>query len=459
MKNMSQAWQRSKIRNQWHRALFAKKRAELPESLRTPQQFIGLNSVGCGATHSIMEKCNFACSSCYLTEIANFTRPLGFETIKEQLDSLRMHLGARGKVQVTSGEVTLLPVEELGRIVSYARQIGLDPMVMTNGQRLLQVRGYLNTLVEKYGLRKISFHIDTTQKGRLGMTMGLSECDIDPIRERFIELVKDVRRQTGKSLYAAQTITVTPQNFEDIPAVVDWALDHAGTFRILSLLPVAQVGRTADRDAEHITMETVWDAVCAGAGTHLNRHTMSFGHSECNITVPVVVVSAGKRRLIVEVVRKNKTWDQRIFARVIRAYAIPIDVADHRLIVVSQLLWPLLAHPTLLIELFIYGFYRLWGLGRRLPTLAMGLLSLRVKPLLLVVHKFMGRDELETPLGQERLDACTFKLPVDGRMISMCEMNATDQRLRLNRDRLVQKNLLVKAEGKRKRGHNSRGPI
>jgi len=36
----------------------------------------------------------------------------------------------------------------------------------------------------------------------------------------------------------------------------------------------------------------------------------------------------------------------------------------------------------------------------------------------------MSPDELDTPLGQERLQACVFKLPVDGRMVSMCEMNA-----------------------------------
>jgi hypothetical protein len=78
-------------------------------------------------------------------------------------------------------------------------------------------------------------------------------------------LVEAVRRQTGKPLYAAQTVTITPQNFDDIPDVVEWAIRHADSFRILSLLPVAEVGRTADRGAEHITMEGLWNKVCAGA--------------------------------------------------------------------------------------------------------------------------------------------------------------------------------------------------
>jgi molybdenum cofactor biosynthesis enzyme MoaA len=304
--------QRLRVRVRWHRALFAVKRAELPNELRTPQQFIGINSVGCGATHSIMEKCNFSCTSCYLSEVANYTRPLPFEQVATQLDALRAHLGVRGKVQITSGEVTLLPVGELGRIVAYARQIGLDPMVMTNGQRLLQAPSYLSELVEDYGLRKISFHIDTTQKGRPGLSLGQKERDLHPTRERFVRLVEAVRRQTGKPLYAAQTVTITPQNFDDIPDVVEWAIRHADSFRILSLLPVAEVGRTADRGAEHITMEGLWNKVCAGAGKHLNRHTMHFGHSECNITLPVLVVAVGKERLVVEVVRECKSWDRRV---------------------------------------------------------------------------------------------------------------------------------------------------
>ena len=57
---------------------------------------------------------------------------------------------------------------------------------------------------------------------------------------------------------------------------------------------------------------------------------------------------------------------------------------------------------------------------------------MRIKPLAIVVHKFMDAEELATPLGRERLRACTFKVAVDGRMVSMCEVNATDLRRQLN---------------------------
>lgn len=83
--------------------LYQERWQELPPHLRTPQQVAGIHSVACGATHSIMEKCNFACTSCYLSDLANYTLPLPFEKVKLQLQALRSYLGPGGKVQITSG--------------------------------------------------------------------------------------------------------------------------------------------------------------------------------------------------------------------------------------------------------------------------------------------------------------------------------------------------------------------
>ena len=40
----------------------------------------------------------------------------------------------------------------------------------------------------------------------------------------------------------------------------------------------------------------------------------------------------------------------------------------------------------------------------------------------------MSADELDTPRGQERLKSCIFTAPIDGELVSMCEINATDVR-------------------------------
>ncbi len=423
--------------------LLRKRWQELPETVRTPQQLAGVGGVACGATWGVMERCNFACTSCYLSDAANRTRPLPFPEVKAQLDALRKHLGPGGKAQITSGEVTLLDKHELGRIVAYARKIGLDPMVMTNGERFLQDRDYLPTLVRDYGLRKVSFHIDTTQRGRNGMRMNrrLRERDIHWIRERFTTLVRDVRSQTGHHLHAAQTVTVTNHNVEDVADIVAWTLDNLDGFRLLSFLPVAEVGRTKDIRLGDGTpaLDGIWRRICAGIGRPLNRDAMHFGHRSCNITVPVLVLSTGDRHHVVEVAREDRPWDLRVVRRLLRELGLRIDLDDGWLLNGWRALVTLLGRPGLFAELGAYSFYRLWGARRELGAAALSLLRLRrlrLRPLLLVVHSFMSPDELETPVGQERLKACVFKLPVNGRMVSMCEMNATGLRKQLNLQQL-----------------------
>ncbi|HIG16786.1 MAG TPA: hypothetical protein EYQ31_05570 [Candidatus Handelsmanbacteria bacterium] len=48
-----------------------------------------------------MERCNFFCTSCYLSEAANATAPAPFDEIRAQLDELRAYLGPDGKCQIT----------------------------------------------------------------------------------------------------------------------------------------------------------------------------------------------------------------------------------------------------------------------------------------------------------------------------------------------------------------------
>ena len=48
----------------------------------------------------------------------------------------------------------------------------------------------------------------------------------------------------------------------------------------------------------------------------------------------------------------------------------------------------------------------------------------QLQPLVLVSHHFMSRDEIESDAGRERLAHCVFRVPMNGRLVSMCEVNA-----------------------------------
>ncbi|MBT5590052.1 MAG: hypothetical protein HN796_06370 [Gemmatimonadetes bacterium] len=412
----------------------------LPAQLRTEQQLAGIAAVACGATHSVMERCNFACTSCYLSSAANSTQPAPFNEVKTQLDHLRASLGAGGKCQITSGEVTLLEPAELGRLIAYARQIGLDPMVMTNGQRFLQRPDYLLILVRDFGLEKISFHIDNTQKGRPGWRPGMSEEELNPLRDRFAKLVRDTRQQTGKALHAALTMTVTDDNFQGITDVAKWSLANADAIRILSLQPVAPVGRTKDQLSSDLSLDGTWHRVCDSVGKQLNRDALHYGHPACNITVPIVVINTHGTIDVIEAVRAGRAWDQRIMRRALREFHSVVDLGEgvsvgnaRRLTLAVQ------RDPLALCEAIAYGLYRLMGAYRIVLRMLLATLlrsPISVRPLLLVVHHFMGNDELNTDQGRQRLAACVFKLSVDGQLRSMCEVNATGIREQLTKDAL-----------------------
>lgn len=416
--------------------LISEKWLQLDRSLRLPQQAAGRSNNSCGATYGIMEQCNFACTSCYLSDIANHTPALPFAKVQEQLDALRACLGPTGKAQITSGEVTLLDPDELGKIIAYARGIGLDPMLMTNGQRLLQAPGYLPLLISKYGLEKICIHIDTTQKGRKGLIGSMTEEAIHPIRDQFASLIKSVRKKTGRKLHAAQAITITERNFADISRVMRWMLGNLDSFRMISFQPVAKVGRTRDQVDTTINHESVWSEICKGLGRSLNRHAMYFGHPECSTVCPVIVVSFGTRHEFIETVRTDKSWDQRFFSKILRKFGGFNSVHADPMQTSLKLLSLLIRNPDILLELPFYSLYRLWGIRSWFFSFMAHVLSLRpirIRPLAIVVHKFMSAEELRTPAGRERLRACVFRVPADGHMVSMCKLNATSMRRELNR--------------------------
>jgi len=411
---------------------------ELPARVKTSTQLAGVVGVACGATHSIMERCNLACTSCYLTELANRTVPLPFEEVREQLDALRAYLGPGGKAQITSGEVTLLPLADLGRIVAYAREIGLDAMVMTNGVRFLQEPDYLLELVREYGLRKLSFHVDATQRGLRDWRPGMRERELHGLRDQLADLVRETRLRTRASLHAAHTVTLTRDNVRDVPDIVTWSLENADAVRILSFQPVAPVGRTED-GANELSLDAIWELMCRPIGRPLNRHAMHFGHPECNITVPLLVVRTGKADEVVEIVRAGSTADERIFGMLLRVFAPEVNMNRGLRFNAWPVLRTLLGNPAVTLRLALHAARRLWS-ERRIALRGLASLlrgsGLRIRPLVLVVHKFMGAEELATPLGQERLEACVFKLPIDGRMVSMCELNATAMRAEINAERL-----------------------
>jgi len=398
--------------------------------MRTDDQTIGVSSAGCAATHGVMERCDFSCTACYLAHGSNAADAQPFERTKKQLDTIRRHLGPGGNVQITSGEVTLLPVEELRRVVAYARSIDLSPMVMTHGQRFLREPEYLEDLVTKGGLDRIGVHIDTTQRGRDGGDPG-DEVALDPVRDAAAQLVRTTRRNSKQRLFAAHLVTLNRDNHKSAAHIVRWAVRNADAFRMVSFQPVAEVGRTRDRSADQ-HRDAIWKSIEDGLGRTANDHPWLFGHPDCNQFAFFLVVRNGERRDLIEIIRRGSRLDRWFFRRIQRGgLAGYTSNAMPRAEATARLVGRLLRHPRLWVEIPFFVLARglgEWKLGLRTVGSLLRFRKLQVHPFSVVVHHFMDKSMLDTDEGRERLDSCVFRVPVDGEMVPMCTFNGAEMR-------------------------------
>jgi hypothetical protein len=443
------------------RALHQRAWAGLPARWRTPQQMYGRHGLGCGATLGVMPRCDFACTGCYLGEGANRVPPASAAELHAQLRLLRERLGRGGNLQLTDGEVTLRREEDLIALLRAARAEGLIPMLMTHGDAFRRRPGLLERLMREGGLTEVGIHVDTTQRGRLGYRHAETEAALNPLRDEFAALIRRARASTGLRLKAATTVTVGPGNLPGVPDVVRWLLHNADVFQLVSFQPMAQVGRTAEGLGGRVSVEALWAAIAEGLegaadapGLRLARGTMWAGHPGCNRYVPGVVLRREGHAPRFHPVREvgdpvderdtgafYRRWGGVTFRDVARAEAL------------GKVLGMLVGGAGLLARR-LPGFLRHW-LRRLDPAhpwrTALALLRGRARLhwLLFVSHHFMSAAELATPLGRERLAMCVFQVPVDGKLRSMCEVNALGLRERYYAQLQRQAHAREQSEGSR----------
>jgi MoaA/NifB/PqqE/SkfB family radical SAM enzyme len=386
----------------------------LPRALRRPTQFLGRHFAGCAATIGVMPRCDFTCNGCYLGADANRMRPRPLDEIKEQLRLIRSWLGPNGNLQLTDGEVTLRPEPELIELIAYARAIGLVPMLMTHGETLRRKPGLLERLMIGGGLSEVSFHVDTTMRGRRDEFAGVqTEADLGGLRAEFAEMVRAARRRTHQRLEAASTVTVTRDNLDEVPGIVRWFLANADAFKMVSFQPVAAVGRTAPALAG-VDPDELWQRIAEGAGNPtLRRGEAHLGHPACSRFVQGLATRRGKRVGFVPLYRGDQPDEMRLLHELLDRLGGTSFRLDEPRRARMRLARLLLRNADLVVKALPY----LWRLACRTGTV-------RARYFCIVSHHFMSAAETATPLGRERLAACAFRVPIDGRLEPMCGVNA-----------------------------------
>jgi hypothetical protein len=420
------------------RAILAQRWAGLDPTLRLAGQGLGQKATGCGATIGIQPRCDFSCTGCYLGREANDVPALPTAAILRQLDELRRWLGPKSNVQITDGEVTLRPLEELTEILRYARSIGVIPMVMTHGDNLRRRPGLLERLMAEGGLTEISIHVDITQRGRDGYRVPKSELELMPLRDEFAAMVRTARWRTGRNLRAAMTLTVTRDNLPQIADVVRWLVRNRDAFGLVSFQPLAQVGRTR-KNQQGVTADALWREVgraTADFGLELgSTGPMHFGHTACTRFVPLLAIERpGEEPRLFRAIRdepEDVAVMREFFALGLGGAAFRDDRPVEK---AARFLGMVRTAPG-----WLLGRVRRWmddrsrrEVGISLPHLIVESLRgrLRFDGLTLTSHHFMSPEETRTPVGRERLAACVFRLPYKGEMVPMCRMNAEGVRER-----------------------------
>lgn len=397
------------------RQVLAARWQALPEALRSPVQFQGRQYAGCGATIGAMPRCDFACAGCYLGTDANHARPRPVAELREQLNELRRWLGPGGNVQITDGEVSLRDEKDVIALLRHARAIGLVPMLMSHGETFRRRSGLLERLMVDGGLTELSLHVDTTMRGRRDHFAGAeSEVALHPLRSQFAEMIRTARRRTGRRLEVASTVTVTEDNLGGVSDIVRWFLANADAFKMVSFQPLARVGRTRD-ELRRVTVEALWDRIAEGSGAgELDSAQGWLGHPACSRFVQGLAgVRHGQARFA-PLYHRHDDAEMSLLRELLDRLGGTTFRRDSPFQAGRRALAMLRHHGGFLARRVVPHLLRTWRRSR----------VWRPRYFCIVSHHFMSASEIETPLGQERLAACAFRVPVGGRLEPMCAVNA-----------------------------------
>lgn len=232
-------------------------------------------------------------------------------------------------------------------------------------------------------------------------------------------MIREVGRKAGRALRAATTMTVTADNLAGVPAGIRWLVKNADAFRLISFQSVAQVGRTLDGLGGTVTVEALWAAIAEGFS--------------CSRYLPGVVVAESGADPVFHPIRyEGDPVRTRYFDGFLERFGGVTFRLDSRRERAARILALALRAPGFVIGGLVPYAAHWCRLANSTDPLGFAIRLIRgsasVTSLVIVSHHFMSEPELKTALGQERLGLCVFHVPVDGRLVPMCEVNATGMR-------------------------------
>lgn len=178
------------------------------------------------------DQCNIVCLGCYRKKIVGHR---SLEQLKEDILFLKRWRNVYN-ISIAGGEPLMHP--DIVEIVSFIKQNGMEPLVLSNGRAL--TRELLRDL-KKAGMLGFSFHIDSLQKREPQWT-GKTEAELNEYREEMLEITSSV------DMYCNFGMTVYRSNFEQINDVIRWANKHIDRVHGLVMITFRAAGTSGDVD-------------------------------------------------------------------------------------------------------------------------------------------------------------------------------------------------------------------
>ena len=176
----------------------------------------------------VTDRCNISCKGCYRTTLAGHK---SFDDIKTEILFLEEWRNINN-VHLAGGEPLIHP--DIVEIVRFVRSRGLNPVIISNGQRLTKD---LLVRLKEAGLAELSFHVDSGQT-RPEWT-GKDDGALNQLRQQYVDLLWDVGGVTCNF-----NMTVNPRTIHRVPEVLRWALGNQGKISGLTLIALRGFPRT-----------------------------------------------------------------------------------------------------------------------------------------------------------------------------------------------------------------------
>lgn len=350
-------------------------------------------AMGCVALE-VTQRCNLDCSACYLSDLSESVRDIPRSELLRRVDAIADHYGPYTNVQVTGGDPTLRPIDDLIAVVERIAAHRMRPALFTNG---IKASREMLARLAKAGLRDVAFHVDLTQE-RKGYD---TEASLNALREEYLE------RARGLGLQVLFNTTVFNGNVDEVAALAKFFRDRARDVHLASFQLVADTGRGVERArGASISREAIAAEISRGAGAALSFDAPLVGHPDCNGYA--MILAAGEATAPV-VAASDRRFMERLFVAGRDLFA---DRHRPAAAAISFARW-IAARPRLALSAAAFGARKAWALRR-------GLFADRPSRITFYIHNFMHAEALE----RDRCETCVFMTMTRDGPVSMCVHNA-----------------------------------